>query len=344
MITELLSKIVEGIDLSEDEMEKAFEFIMEGRAKPTQIAAFLTALRMKGETVEEISGAVKAMRKKAKKIEVEKKGRLLLDICGTGGDFFNTFNISTASSIVIAASGVMVAKHGNRSVSSRSGSADVLEALGVRIDLKPELVKRCIEEVGIGFLFAPIFHDAMRHAASPRREIGIRTIFNILGPLTNPAPIDVQVLGVFSPALTEKMANVLKRVGIKEAMVVSGLDGMDEVSICAPTLVSYLKDGKIRSFEISPEKFGIKMASIEEIRGGDAKENAEIIRSIFEGKEKGAKRDAVVLNSSLGLFVSKKAKDIKEGIEIAREVIDKGYAMKKLEQFIRFTQEVKDAL
>ena len=342
MITKLLSKIVEGRDLSEKEMEDAFEFIMEGRAKPTQIAAFLTALRMKGETVEEVSGAVRAMRRKAKKIEVEKGGRLLLDMCGTGGDSLNTFNISTASSIVVAAAGVMVAKHGNRSVSSRSGSADVLEALGVKIDLEPELVRRCIEEVGIGFLFAPIFHDAMRHAASPRREIGIRTIFNILGPLTNPAPIDVQVIGVFSPDLTEKIANVLKRIGIKEAMVVSGLDGMDEVSICAPTVISHLKDGEIRTFEITPEQFGIKRAAIEEIRGGDARDNAEIIRRIFEGDERSAKRDAVILNSSLGLVVSGKARDIREGIEMAKEVIDRGNAMKKLEELIRFTQGIRD--
>ena len=342
MITKLLSKIVEGRDLSEKEMEDAFEFIMEGRAKPTQIAAFLTALRMKGETVEEVSGAVKAMRRKAKKIEVEKGGKLLLDMCGTGGDSLNTFNISTASSIVVAAAGAMVAKHGNRSVSSRSGSADVLEALGVKIDLEPELVRRCIEKVGIGFLFAPIFHDAMRHAASPRREIGIRTIFNILGPLTNPAPIDVQVIGVFSPDLTEKIANVLKRIGIKEAMVVSGLDGMDEVSICAPTVISHLKDGEIRTFEITPEQFGIKRAAIEEIRGGDARDNAEIIRRIFEGDERGAKRDAVILNSSLGLVVSGKARDIREGIEMAKEVIDRGNAMKKLEELIRFTQGIRD--
>ena len=343
MITKLLSKIVEGRDLSEKEMEDAFEFIMEGRAKPTQIAAFLTALRMKGETVEEVSGAVRAMRRKAKKIEVEKGGRLLLDMCGTGGDSLNTFNISTASSIVVAAAaGVMVAKHGNRSVSSRSGSADVLEALGVKIDLEPELVRRCIEKVGIGFLFAPIFHDAMRHAASPRREIGIRTIFNILGPLTNPAPIDVQVIGVFSPDLTEKIANVLKRIGIKEAMVVSGLDGMDEVSICASTVISHLKDGEIRTFEITPEQFGIKRAAIEEIRGGDARDNAEIIRRIFEGDERGAKRDAVILNSSLGLVVSGKARDIREGIEMAKEVIDRGNAMKKLEELIRFTQGIRD--
>ena len=263
-------------------------------------------------------------------------------MCGTGGDSLNTFNISTASSIVVAAAGAMVAKHGNRSVSSRSGSADVLEALGVKIDLEPELVRRCIEKVGIGFLFAPIFHDAMRHAASPRREIGIRTIFNILGPLTNPAPIDVQVIGVFSPDLTEKIANVLKRIGIKEAMVVSGLDGMDEVSICAPTVISHLKDGEIKTFEITPDQFGIKRASIEEIRGGDARDNAEIIRRIFEGDERGAKRDAVILNSSLGLVVSGKARDIREGIEMAKEVIDRGNAMKKLEELIRFTQGIRD--
>ncbi len=339
MISKVISKLVEKKDLSESEMEDVFEFIMNGKATPAQIGAFLVALRMKGETVDEICGAAKVMKRKAKTIRIKRKGPLL-DTCGTGGDSYNTFNISTAAAFVVSAGGVMVAKHGNRSVSSKCGSADVLEELGAVIDLSSDSVKRCIEEIGIGFMFAPLFHKAMRYVASPRKELSIRTIFNLLGPLTNPAGADVQVLGVFSPMLTEKIANVLKRLGIKEAMVISGLDGMDEASICAPTRVSHLKEGEVKTFDITPEQFGIKRATKEEIIGGDARENAKIIRDIFSGS-KGAKKDIVVLNSAFGFVVSGKAKDIKEGVDIAKEIIEKGYALKKLEQFIGLTRRLR---
>jgi len=336
MIRKLISKLVDRRDLTESEMEQAIEFIMEGKATPSQIASFITALRMKGETVDEICGAAKAMIKKAHTIHI--KEELLLDVCGTGGDSYNTFNISTVCAFVLAAGGVRIAKHGNRSVSSKCGSADVLEALGAKIELSPELVKKCIEQIGIGFLYAPIFHPAMKYAAVPRREIGIRTIFNILGPLTNPARVNAQVLGVFSPSLTEKIAHVLRKLGVKKAMVVSGMDGMDEVSICAPSRISYLNEGKIENFEIDPQHFGIKKATVEDIKGGDASENAEIILKVLSG-EKGAKRDAVLINSSLGFVVTEKARDIQEGIKIAEEIIDKGLALKKLKDFVRVTKE-----
>jgi len=339
MIKELISRLVNREDLTESEMEQAIEFIMEGKATPSQIASFITALRMKGETVDEICGAAKAMRKKALSLSVNKGDEVLLDTCGTGGDAHNTFNISTACAFVAAGGGIKVAKHGNRAVSSKCGSADVLEAMGVKIDLSPELVKRCIEEVGIGFLFAPIFHGAMKHALAPRREIGIRTIFNLLGPLTNPAGADVQVLGVFSPELTEKIASVLMKLGIKEAFVVSGIDGMDEISICGPSRISHLKNGNITTFEIAPEDLGLKSASLDEIKGGDTEENARIIKAIFSG-ERGPRRDAVVINSAAAFVVSGKASDLKEGINMAEEVIDAGLAMKKLNELIKFTQHL----
>ena len=338
MIKELIAKIVSGKDLSEGEMEQAITFIMDGNATHSQIAAFITALRMKGETVDEICGAARAMRRKALSFHVNAEGPIL-DTCGTGGDVSNTFNISTACAFVAAAGGVRVAKHGNRAVSSRSGSADVLEALGVRIDIAPELVKRCIEEIGIGFLFAPLFHGAMKHAAPARHEIGIRTIFNLLGPLTNPVGADVQVLGIFSPDLTERIAQVLMKLGIKEAMVVSGLDGMDEISICAESRISHLKDGNIETFHIAPEKFGIKRCHSDQLKGGDPIESARIIMNIFSG-EKGPKRDVVLINSAAAFVVSGKAKDFAEGIRLAQEVIDSGLAMKKLNELREFTQKL----
>lgn len=338
MIKAFIPKLVRGEDLKEDEMEQAITSIMEGKATPAQIASFITALRMKGETIDEICGAARAMRKKALSLELE-VNTPILDTCGTGGDAFNTFNISTACAFVVAAGGVKVAKHGNRAVSSKCGSADVLEALDIKIDLSPDLVKRCIKEVGIGFLFAPLFHGAMRHASIPRREIGIRTIFNLLGPLTNPAGADAQLLGVFSPELTNKIAHVLMRLGIKQAMVVSGIDGMDEISICAKTRVSYLRNKAIKTFYILPEDLGIKRSTSDELRGGDAKENAEIIKSIFSGK-KGPKRDVVVINSAAAFVVSGKAKDLKEGVKMAQEILDSGLAMKKLDELKKFTQSL----
>ncbi len=338
MIKELLAKIVRGEDLKEKEMEHAITFIMEGKATPSQIAAFITALRMKGETADEICGAARAMRKKALSFKINTDDTIL-DTCGTGGDACNTFNISTACAFVAAAGGVKVAKHGNRAVSSKSGSADVLEALGIKIDLSAELVKRCIEEIGIGFLFAPIFHRAMKYASAPRKEIGIRTIFNLLGPLTNPVGADVQVLGVFSPELTERIAYVLMRLGIREAMVVSGLDKMDEISICAVSRISHLRNGDIKTFHVSPEDFGIMRCPPDEIEGGGPRDNARIIMDIFSG-EKGAKRDAVLINSAAALVVSGKAKDLSEGIRLAQEIIDSGLAIKKLNELKEFTHSL----
>jgi len=307
---------------------------MEGKATPAQIGSFITALRIKGETIEEITGCAKVMRAKADKIcpNVD----YYIDTCGTGGDGTNTFNISTATAFVAAAGGVYVAKHGNRSVSSKSGSADVLEALGVNIDLDPVQVKECIEKVGIGFIYAPVFHKSMKHAAGPRKELGIRTIFNILGPLTNPSNAKGQVLGVFNPNLTELMANVLLNLGIERAMVIHGMDGMDEITTTTSTKVSEVRNNEVITYELFPENYGIALASPEDLTGGNAEENAQIIRRIFNG-EKGPKRDIVVLNSAAALYVGKVVSSIEEGIGLAEEVIDSGKALQKLDEFVEFT-------
>ncbi len=340
MIKSFISRLVNGDDLTELEMEKVMSLIMEGRITPAQIASFITALRIKGETVEEILGAAKAMRKKVLLLNIKHKNIPLLDTCGTGGDAYNTFNISTTCAFIVSAAGVKVAKHGNRAVSSKCGSADVLEALGIKVDLAPDIVKKCIEVLNIGFIFAPIFHRAMKYVAGPRKEIGIRTIFNILGPLTNPAKADIQLLGVFSVDLTEKIAYVLMKLGLKKAFVVCGLDGMDEISICAPTRISYFKGNSIETFEITPEQFGIKRVSPDEIRGGDPNNNAEIIKRVLSGKEKGPKRDIVLINSAAALLVAGRVDNLNEGIKKAEEIIDSGLAIKKLKELIKFTQEL----
>jgi len=352
MIKEAIGNVVKGNDLTEAESAAAMDEIMSGAATSAQIAAFITALRLKGETVDEITGAARAMRAKATRMnlnnhlvnvdrdEINVEDETILDTCGTGGDGTHTFNVSTATALVAAGGGVRVAKHGNRAVSSLCGSSDVLESLGVNLDMTVSDVERCIREVGIGFLYAPLFHSAMRHAVKPRLEIGIRTIFNLLGPLTNPAGASAQVLGVYALELTEKMAQVLNRLHTREAFVVCGRGTFDEISVCGPTRVSHLKEGHVRTFEMIPEDFGFKRAPMEAIRGGNARENAQIIRDIVDG-EKGPKRDMVVLNSAAAFMASGLAGGFLEGAERAVEAIDSGRAREKLNQLIAFTQQCR---
>ena len=335
MIRKMIAKVTEGENLTEEETRKVISEIMEGKATSAQIASFLTALRMKGETVEEITGCAKEMLNRASSFDLSED--VLVDTCGTGGDGSNTFNISTAVAFVVAGVGLAVAKHGNRALSSRCGSADVLEVLGVKLDISLEKLKECLKRIGIGFLFAPLYHRAMKYALGPRQEIGIRTIFNILGPLTNPLRANVRLLGVYHPSLTEPLARVLKNLGVKGAFVVHGEDGLDEISLSARTRITQLKEGKIRTYYIKPEDLGMRRVSQEAIRGGDGKENARILRSILEGEEKGAKREIVLLNSAACLVAADMAKDLKEGIEMARESIDSGRAKEKLEMLIALT-------
>jgi anthranilate phosphoribosyltransferase len=352
MIRESISKVVGGENLTEAEMEKSMDEIMTGAATPAQIAAFITALRLKGETVDEITGAARAMRARAVKIcvnnhmvnldrdEINIDEETILDIVGTGGDGTRTFNVSTTTAFVAAGGGIKVAKHGNRAVSSLCGSADVLESLGVKLDLTSTDVETCINEIGIGFLYAPLFHGAMKYAAGPRREIGIRTIFNLLGPVTNPAGASAQVLGVYEPALTDKLALVLKRLGTREAFVVCGEGTFDEISICGPTRVSHLKDGEITTFQITPEEFGLKRAPMAQVAGGNAKENADIVRKILDGEE-GAKKDMVLLNASAAFVAAGLCDGFEAGIEIARDSIASGKAREKLTRLIELTQQCK---
>lgn len=334
MIKEGISKVVKGESLTEAEMMAVMDEIMRGLATPAQIGAFLTALRLKGETVEEITGAAKVMRKKVLKVKAQRER--IVDTCGTGGDESHTFNISTAAAFVSAGAGVVIAKHGNRSVSSRCGSADVLMALGVNIEADAKKVEMCLKEIGVGFLFAPLFHKAMKYVAGARREIGIRTIFNILGPLTNPAGATCQVLGVYDRRLTEPLAHVLNRLGSHHALVVRGEDGLDEMTLTAETRVSELKDGKVRTYHISPEDLGFNRCLPSDLTGGDAETNARIIRDILKGKE-GPQRDVVVLNAAAAIMVGGLARDLKEGIRLAEESIDSGRALEKLEDLIRLT-------
>lgn len=328
MIKEAINKIVEGNYLTQDEAEDVMNEIMNGESTPSQIASFITALRMRGETVDEITGCAKVMREKVTKIRTN--ADLLVDTCGTGGDSSHTFNISTISALVAAGAGLSIAKHGNRAVSSQSGSADVLKALGVNIEADADKVAKCIDEIGIGFLFAPLWHPAMKHAIGPRREIGIRTIFNILGPLTNPAGAQAQVLGVYNVKLTELIANVLKNLGSRHVFVVHGSDGLDEITTTGKTYVTELKDNQLLSYTIEPEDFGISRANKTDLIGGSAEENARIALKILEG-EKGPKRDIVLLNASAAIVAGGKTSDIKEGIKLAEESIDSGRAMQKLE-------------
>jgi anthranilate phosphoribosyltransferase len=333
-IREAIEKLVNRINLSETETVEVMNQIMIGEATPLQVAAFLTALRMKGETVDEITGAARVMREKAHRVKVA--GNTVLDTCGTGGDQKGTFNISTTSAFVVAGAGVKVAKHGNRAVSSQSGSADVLAALGVKVDAPKERVEACIDEIGIGFLFAPLLHEAMKHAVQPRRDIGIRTIFNLLGPLTNPAMANYQLIGVYSGDLVAMMAHVLKNLGSVRAMVVHGLEGLDEISLCGPTKVAELRDGKVREYIIDPEQLGLKRCALADLHGGNAEQSAAIVRAVLQG-EKGPARDVVLLNGGAALYVSGLAPSVEGGMRAAAESIESGKARRKLDDLVRMT-------
>jgi len=336
MIRETINKIVNGENLSQEEASLTMNEIMSGEATPAQIASFLTALRLKGETIDEITGCAIIMREKVTRIQTDAES--VVDTCGTGGDGAHTFNISTIAAIVSAGAGVRIAKHGNRAVSSKCGSADVLKALGVNTEADADKVAKCIDEAGIGFLFAPMLHPAMKHAIGPRREIGIRTIFNILGPLTNPAGAKAQVLGVYDTELTEPLAHVLKNLGSRHVFVVHGADGLDEITITDKTFVTELKDGEIISHVINPEDFNIPKASKGDLIGGTIEENAQIALNILRG-EKGPKRDIVLLNASAAIVVGRKVSNITEGISLAEKSIDSGNAMKKLEILIEVSNE-----
>jgi anthranilate phosphoribosyltransferase len=322
---------VQNISLSKEEMAECMNEIMEGRATDAQIGAFLTALRLKGETVEEITGAAAVMRQKATRIKAPEG---VVDTCGTGGDMSNTFNISTTSAIIVAAAGVPVAKHGNRSVSSSSGSADVLEALGVKIDLTPDKVESCLAETSFGFLFAPLFHPAMKYAVGPRKEMGIRTIFNILGPLTNPAGAKRQALGVFSSKLTEPLAKVLGNLGAQDCMVVHGEDGLDEITACNGTRISRYRNGNVDNFYVTPEDFGFRRCERSDIVGGTRDVNAGITLAILKG-EPGPKRSITLMNAAAAIVVAGRADDLVTAKDIAAEIIDSKKALDKLEEIKR---------
>ncbi len=348
MIKQAIARVVDHHNLTEGEMIEVMNQIMSGECTQAQIGAFITALRMKGETVEEITGAARVMRERATPIRVGRNvldidrddinldQETILDVVGTGGDGTNTFNISTTVSIVVSACGVKVAKHGNRSVSSACGSADVLEKLGVNLDVTPEQVERCINEIGIGFLFAPALHGAMKHAIGPRREIGIRTIFNILGPLTNPACADCQVMGVYREDLVEKLAGVLHRLGCKHGYVVHGRDGMDEITLTGETAAAEVTPDGVRLFTITPEECGFTRCSMQELKGGDAIANATIVRGVLDGQA-GPRRDVVLLNAAYALVAAGRCVTVPEGIALAANAIDSGVARTQLEKLAVLT-------
>lgn len=339
MINEILSKIVDGQEVDREEAHAAMDAIMSGECTPAQISALLVALRMRGETVEQVAGFAQAMRESC--VRITTKHTDVVDTCGTGGDALDTFNISTAAAVVTAAAGVPVAKHGNRSVSSQCGSADVVAELGVRIDLEPEEVGLCLDELGIGFLFAPSLHPAMKHAVGPRRDLGLRTVFNILGPLTNPAGAKRQLLGVFAAALTDVMARALRDLGSTHALVVHGLEGMDELSTVGPTRVSELRDGEVKTRELRPEQFGLDRAEPEDLEGGDPAHSAEMLLAAISG-EQGPPRDIVLFNAGAAIYVGGKAETIGEGIGLAREAIDSGGARAKLDALIDMSRTLAE--
>lgn len=349
MIREAIARLVERQDLSELEMIDVMNQVMGGEATPAQIGAFMTALRMKGETIPEIVGAARVMRARATPIrvgdvvdidrdEINIDRETILDTCGTGGSGTRSFNISTTVALVVAACGAKVAKHGNRSVSSSCGSADVLEKLGVKLDIAPEQVTECVNEIGVGFLFAPALHGAMKYAIGPRREIGIRTIFNILGPLTNPAGANRQVLGVYREDLVEPLAKVLLSLGCRRGFVVHGSDGMDEITLTGSTLVAAISGNTVDMQTIEPEQFGFKRCRLEDLQGGDAQQNANIVSAILSGSH-GPKRDIVLLNSAYALVAAGLAADVDSGVEKASAAIDEGRAAKKLDLLVRMTNQ-----
>ncbi len=348
MIRKAIATVVEHNDLTEGEMIEVMNQIMSGGCTQAQIGAFITALRMKGETIEEITGAARVMRERVTPIRVGKgvldidrddiniDQETILDVVGTGGDGTNTFNISTTVSFVVAACGVKVAKHGNRSVSSACGSADVLEKLGINLDVTPETVENCIERIGIGFLFAPALHSAMKHAIGPRKEIGIRTIFNILGPLTNPAGADRQVMGVYRADLVEKLAGVLHKLGCRHGFVVHGSDGMDEITLTGNTLVAEVTQRGVTISTITPEQHGFARCSMEALKGGDAAANASIVTAVLAG-ERGPRRDIVLLNSAYALVAAGAADSLAAAVQLAADAIDSGRAAEKVEQLAQLT-------
>lgn len=336
MIREAINKLSLQENLSYDEAAQVMNEMMSGNATNAQIAAFLMALRIKGETIEEITACAQGMRDKAVHIN---PGKDVLDIVGTGGDGTGTFNISTTSAFVISAAGVPVAKHGNRSMSSKSGAADCLEALGVNITIPPEKSKEILDKADICFMFAQGYHSSMKYVGPVRKEIGVRNVFNILGPLTNPANADMQVMGVYSEELLEPLAKVLSNLGVKRGMTIYGCDGMDEATVTAPTKICEINNGKFKTYEITPESVGLKSYSMLELIGGDGKENAEITKQILKGQLKGAKRDIVLLNSALGIYVGGKAKSIEEGIKLAEDIIDSGKAYAKMEEFAELSNQ-----
>lgn len=330
-----IARVIDGHDLSRDEMVEVMNAIMSGEATDAQIGGFLVGLRMKGEAVDEIAGAAAVMREKATRIQTDR--RPVVDTCGTGGDHSGTFNISTTAAFVVAGAGLCVAKHGNRAATSQCGSADVLKALGVNVEADPETVGRCLDDVGIGFLFAVSLHGAMKHAIGPRRELGARTIFNALGPLTNPAGATRQVIGVYSPDLTEPLAKVLGGLGAEHAFIVHGSDGLDEATTTAPTRVSELKDGAVTTYDVAPGDLGIDVAAGEELAGGDPEVNADLLRSVLDG-EQGPRRDIVVLNAAFALVAGGLVDDLKAGVALAAETIDSGGAREKLDRLVEASQ------
>ena len=351
IITEAVRALVERRDLTRIEAAGAMEAIMSGAATNAQIAAFLTALRMKGETVEELIGFAQVMRQKVVKVRhragdiVGSTGterEMLIDTCGTGGDASGTFNVSTATAFVVAGAGLRVAKHGNRSVSSLCGSADVVETLGVDLELTPAQVGRCIDEVGIGFLYAPLLHTAMKHVMAARREMGVRTVFNMLGPLTNPAGANAQVVGVYAASLTEPLARVLAELGTHRAFVVHGADGLDEITNTGESQVSEVREGVVRTSQVRPEDFGMPRAAIRDLQGGDREENARIIRAVLGG-EPGPRRDIVLMNAGAALVAGNKAQDLKDGVAVAAAAIGSGAAARKLESLVALSRQLAGA-
>ena len=332
MIQEAIGQLVAGQALSQAHAAQVMDEIMSGEATPAQFGAFVTALRIKGETADEIAGMAQGMRDKSNRVEYTSA---LVDTCGTGGDASGSFNVSTAAAFVIAASGLRVAKHGNRAITSQSGSADVLEALGVKLELTPDQVRRCIDETGIGFMFAPAFHPAMRFAAGPRREIGIRTVFNILGPLTNPAGATHQLLGVADPSLGRMMAEVLLRLGSVHVLVVHGADKVDEMSVCAPTQIWELYEGNVHEYTVTPEDVGLTRAASGSVKGGTAQENAATLRAVLGGQQSGPILDMVLLNAAGALVAGNKVVGLPKAVEAARELVSNGSALKRVDDLVR---------
>lgn len=334
---ELIAKVTDGNDLTEQEAKRGMELMLSGEATQAQIASFLTALRMKGETLEELIGFASVLRDKADTIKPAVAN--YVDLVGTGGDRTFTFNISTTSAFVVAAAGLPVAKHGNRSISSKSGAGDVLEALGVNIMAEPSVVQKCVDEVGIGFMFAQLFNKSMKYVGQARKEMGIRTVFNILGPLANPSRAKNMVVGVYDPLLTENVAKAMSRLGVERGFVVSGLDHMDEFTLTGPFVVSEINHGTVTTYKVKPEQFGLKPCTLEDLQGGDGITNAEITKNILKGIEKGAKRDIVLLNAGATLYIGGLAESVEAGVKLAADTIDSGKAYEKLEELIRCSNQ-----